>query len=136
MQTRRGLCTVRAGLVEKLPVPILVGRDCSVFHRYSEERPGRWKKSYSARRRRIRKTLCSQPAWAATHGGNSTSGPETSPDEDGEHPETDATATVEEALAEPTSNQEEDDSATVFSEFPQPELPPSAVPGKGELHCY
>ncbi|XP_028437317.1 uncharacterized protein LOC114557837 [Perca flavescens] len=40
VQTTRGTFEVEAGVVEKLPVPVLIGRDCPIFWRLWEHRTG------------------------------------------------------------------------------------------------
>ena len=40
VRTPRGAFTVRAGIVPNLPVPLLIGRDCPIFHRLWNTEPG------------------------------------------------------------------------------------------------
>ena len=40
VRTPRGAFTVRAGVVPNLPVPLLIGRDCPIFHRLWNAEPG------------------------------------------------------------------------------------------------
>ena len=67
LQSPRGQCVVRAGVVEGLPVPVLLGRDCPLFHRYWQEGPGTDPPRPGPLTRRSRRAP--QPACAASNGG-------------------------------------------------------------------
>lgn len=68
LQSPRGQCQVHAGVVEGLPVPVLLGRDCPLFQTYWQDHPGQ-KSSHTTARPRPRHSP--QPVCVATSGGSS-----------------------------------------------------------------
>ncbi|XP_064159231.1 uncharacterized protein LOC135236676 [Anguilla rostrata] len=122
MSTPRGTVAVRAGVVENLPVPVLVGRDCVIFDRYWKEAPAS-RNAETGRRIQKRRTHRrteggAQPAWAGLSGGDPTEtvdpdievrGPTPGPE--------DTTATASEAGAENPTALEEVGPSETFSEF-------------------
>ncbi|XP_035271895.1 uncharacterized protein LOC118226410 isoform X1 [Anguilla anguilla] len=125
MTTPRGSVAVRAGVVENLPVPGLVGRDCAVFGRYWKESPANLEPEGRRRpqKRRPQHTEGgTQPAWAGLSGDNQ-AGPTDAAGEG--RPQTgrtkETTATASEAVAENPVGLEEVGSDETFTEFaPQP----------------
>ncbi len=115
MVTPLGQFQVRAGVVECLPVPVLVGRDCQAFAAYWTDRAAEGKRPPRHRRRR-----------SSRHHPNPTS--EESTDAEaisleevrGEEEHSDSTATASEGLGG-TQVLKDLESHKVFSEFPPAE---------------
>ncbi|XP_035266158.1 uncharacterized protein LOC118223565 isoform X2 [Anguilla anguilla] len=125
LTTPRGSVAVRAGVVENLPVPVLVGRDCAVFDRYWKESPANLEPEGRRRpqKRRPQHTAGgAQPAWAGLSGEDQAE--PTDAVVEGRQPTAstkETTATASEAVAENPVGLEEVGSEETFTEFaPQP----------------
>ena len=113
LYTPRGQCKVRAGVVENLPVPLLMGRDCPLFQTYWKDGPKETPTRIRPRNRHNRDPSA-LPVWVAT---------ERESEEEG----------TEATREGPASNRGEptpgvgttpDDELTPFSEFPRLENNP------------
>lgn len=115
MVTPRGQFRVRAGVVQCLPVPVLVGRDCQAFAAYWTDRAAEGKRPPRNRRRR---SFRHQPTPTPEE---STDAEAMSPEEDrGEEERSDSTATASKDMGG-AQIRKDLESHKVFSEFPPAE---------------
>ena len=128
--TPQGPFTLRVGVVEQLPVPVLFGRDSPLFSHY-------WPEKLRNPKRRIRRRpverKASDPHQACAAVSPDGSPAETSDDEGGRQ----STATDPGRAAEEQEPLEEIQSEDVFSEFPQVEADETLRPGRfgsAQLH--